>query len=142
VPGRERPPGAAFFGREVTDAAEEGPLRGVLTALENCTTAELCVIPVDMPSMGRGHLAALLGELRSRPGALGVMFQRKMRERAELEPLPLACRREAADGIAEQLRAGDRSLRGVVSRAGFVAVDAPHEWPESTWRNLNTPGDL
>lgn len=142
VPGRERPPGAELFGREVSDPAEAGPLRGVLTALENCQTAELCVMPLDMPLVGRDYLAGLLGELRGRADALGVMFQRRMGERMELEPLPLACRHEAGNVIAEQLRAGDRSLRGIMKHPGFLAVDAPPEWPVSTWRNLNTPDDL
>src|SRR5688572_29494375 len=50
TPGRERPPGHELFSREVTDpVADLGPLRGLLTALEQCTTPLLIVSTVDMP---------------------------------------------------------------------------------------------
>src|SRR3954471_1425448 len=56
-PGRERPPGAEDFDLEVADPIEgKGPVRGVLTALENSTTENLIVASVDMPLVGREQL--------------------------------------------------------------------------------------
>src|SRR4051794_29668278 len=50
APGREHPTGWARFTREVTDpVSDQGPLRGILTALENATTEVVIVTPVDMP---------------------------------------------------------------------------------------------
>src|SRR5688572_13975666 len=57
APGRRRPPGAARFDREAVDeVADEGPLRGVYTALTHATTPALVVIAVDMPAVERADL--------------------------------------------------------------------------------------
>ena len=56
APGREKPPGREHFAREVVDAvAGEGPLRGVLTALEATETqTDFCVL-----SLKHGRLSQL-----------------------------------------------------------------------------------
>src|SRR5256885_5263746 len=57
APGIARPRGAERFDREVVDpVAGLGPLRGVLTALENATTEIVVVATVDMPGVGREQL--------------------------------------------------------------------------------------
>src|SRR3954470_6533758 len=56
-PGRERPPGTEGFDLEVVDPVEGmGPVRGVMTALENSKTDFLIVASVDMPLVGREQL--------------------------------------------------------------------------------------
>src|SRR5688572_6459509 len=54
APGRENPPGAQRFDFEVSDAvADDGPLRGVHTALRHVRTEMLVVIAVDMVAILR-----------------------------------------------------------------------------------------
>src|SRR5690349_6303951 len=84
APGRERPPGAERFDREFSDeVADEGPLRGVYTAVTHATTPAVVVIGVDMPLVERGDLEWFVKELRARPSAAGVMAWRGGR----VEPL-------------------------------------------------------
>ena len=59
-PTCEHPPGCEAFDREVTDpVADQGPLRGLLTALQGCRTQRLILISVDMPQIADAQLAWL-----------------------------------------------------------------------------------
>jgi molybdopterin-guanine dinucleotide biosynthesis protein A len=137
TPGRERPPGAEGFDVEVPDAvADEGPLRGIHTALLRLATELLVAIPVDMLGVERVHLEWFAGELASTPDALGVMGSRGGR----VEPLPCALRRGAIDLIGERLARGDRSLRGLASEPRIVTIEAS-ELPAQVWLNANTPDE-
>src|SRR6266550_4675032 len=50
APATQNPPDADLFDRECVDAEENaGPLRGILTALENCDTLLVATVAVDMP---------------------------------------------------------------------------------------------
>src|SRR5438105_10503881 len=74
APGRQRPPGWERFGCEVVDpVAGQGPLRGVLTALESTRTETIVVATVDMPEIGLAQLEWLVGQLWAHPAALGGM---------------------------------------------------------------------
>jgi|GEM_PF-3070246 len=68
APGRQHPPGCERFDREVCDPTAAGPLRGILTALENMATDHLLVITADMPVIRTEHLCWLLQELSGLPG--------------------------------------------------------------------------
>src|SRR5688500_9615172 len=62
--GRERPPGAGRFEREVHDDVEgEGPLRGVYTALTHATTPVIAIAAVDMPAVTQADLGWFVAEL-------------------------------------------------------------------------------
>src|SRR5687768_14732109 len=77
APGRERPPGADSFDAEAVDpVAGEGPLRGLLTALEQASTEAVIAAAVDMPLVGAEYLAWLAAQLRRDAGTLGVMAGR------------------------------------------------------------------
>ena len=137
--GREQPPAAASFGREVVDAvAGQGPLRGVLTALEHAATDVVVVATVDMPNVSQKQLRWLVEELSRRPDALGVMARRG----TEVEPFPAAFHRNAREVVAREITDKRLSVRRLVERPHFLAISAPHEWGEEVWRNLNVPGDL
>src|SRR5690349_21350151 len=61
APGRERPRGWELFDREVVDpVAGQGPLRGVLTALEQASSDVVAVATVDMPGVGGEQILWLL----------------------------------------------------------------------------------
>ena len=72
APGLERPPGREAFAAEVTDpVVGEGPLRGVLTALEHCPTPYLVITTVDMPRVRPLHFRWLVSSLAARRNARG-----------------------------------------------------------------------
>jgi molybdopterin-guanine dinucleotide biosynthesis protein A len=144
-PGRTNPPGYERFTREVCDAvADEGPLRGLLTALEHCQTPLLLAATVDMPGVGAAQLAHLQDSLGSHGRALGVMLTRPAADgrATELEPFPSAWRVEALEVIASQLDGGQRSLHSLMRRPGILTLPSPSDWPAEIWINLNSPADL
>ena len=144
-PGRANPPGHQRFTREVQDdVANQGPLRGLLTALDSCDTPLLVVATVDMPKVQSLHLAHLHELLATQPNALGLMLTRQSDDArsTELEPFPSAWRTEARTLIASQLDAGQRSLHSLMRRPGVLTLPSPPGWPRSVWTNLNHPDDL
>jgi len=141
-PGREHPPGWQRFDRELVDpVAGQGPLRGVLTALEGLKTPLLAVVTVDMPGIGPEHLRDLLGRLRNCPQARGLMYCRRVEGEDQIEPFPLALRREAMPIISLRLSRGQFALRGLVQESSLETVLALQEW-QATWTNLNEPADV
>ena len=134
APGREHPPGWERFDREVRDAASgEGPLRGIVTALENCADAErLVVATCDMPLVTRQMLDGVVEGLI---GSIGVM----MRRSDAIEPFPMALRAGALNVLKDRLARGERSLQSLASQSGFTCIDAPAD--PSVWTNLNNPDD-
>jgi molybdopterin-guanine dinucleotide biosynthesis protein A len=139
APGREHPTGWRGFTREVTDpGAGQGPLRGVLTALEQASTPVVVFTGVDMPLVGRDQFAWLAERLSERPAALGLMLRRG----AQIEPLPSAFRAGATGLVRRMLESGRRSLHGLLADPAIEAVEAPDAWDERTWTNLNSPADL
>jgi len=143
APGREHPPGWERFDREVVDpVAGLGPLRGLLTALENTTTDLIAVTTVDMPGITARQLDFLIERLRGQPEWFGVMARRTMRASEQIEPFPSVFRPKAKDIVAEELQAQRRSVYRLASIAGFHVIDAPPDWGEEVWKNLNTPLDI
>ena len=143
APGREHPPGWERFTREVADpAGGQGPLRGVLTALENARTSVVVVTAVDMPLVEAKHLRWVARELYGRPGVVGLMLRQRTGRTDRVQPFPSAFRVEAVPAIRQMLVANRRSLHGLLDNGSFVAVDAPAEWGARVWTNLNFPADL
>jgi molybdopterin-guanine dinucleotide biosynthesis protein A len=143
TPGRERPAGADRFDREAVDAVEnQGPLRGVLTALEHVTTESVVIATVDMPGLQSSQLIWLVDQLIAQPNLHGLMLQRNIGSQTQIEPFPFACHRSAAPIIAERLNSGNRSIHSLASMPGFAVETAPVDWPAAAWTNLNFPEDL
>jgi molybdopterin-guanine dinucleotide biosynthesis protein A len=138
APGREHPPGHDAFAREVVDpVAGQGPLRGILTALD-ASAGPVVVATVDMPGLEAAHLHWLLDRLAERPALAGIMLRRDGR----VEPFPAAYRASAVDVVRSRLAAGRLSVHGLLEEPGFAAVDAPSDWPAEAWANLNRPEDV
>jgi molybdopterin-guanine dinucleotide biosynthesis protein A len=145
APGRERPPACERFDREATDAvAGEGPLRGVLTALESVATPLLVVTTVDMPQIRSEHLRWLVAQLISQPtSVLAVMTSRAVPKRGmQTEPFPCAMRPALRDIVRPRLGRGERSVWRLAKDPNVMIVPAPASWPPGTWTNLNSPDDL
>jgi molybdopterin-guanine dinucleotide biosynthesis protein A len=141
APGRQRPPAWDQFGDEAVDpVADQGPLRGLLTAIEHAKTSVLVIVTVDMPGIEQTHLRWLVEQLRD--DALGLMTSRSVGERTLVEPFPMAVRSSAGPSVSKWLASGERSVR-MLPRVNprFLVVPAPAEWPAPTWINLNAPSD-
>jgi len=139
APGRQHPTGWERFTREVADpVAGQGPLRGVLTALENSDTPVTVIAAVDMPRVGSEQLWWVARELHGHPDAVGLM----LRHRGQVQPLPAAFRVTAAALVRRALESNRRSLHGLLGDPSVVPVDAPREWGDHIWTNLNFPDDL
>jgi molybdenum cofactor guanylyltransferase len=139
APGREHPPGADRVDREVVDPVPgEGPLRGVLTALEHATTDTVVVVTIDMPCVTAGQLAWLLEQFAQRDGTLGLMTSRS----DQTEPFPSVYARGASDVIARDLAERQRSVHRLVAHKRFVVLPAPGDWDDKVWTNLNRPADV
>lgn len=141
APGREHPAGWERFTREVADpAAGQGPLRGLLTALENAPTPRVVVTAVDMPFVRQEHLHWLADALRGRRGTSGLMPRRP--RTGQVESFPCAFAVTAIPILRVALQSERRSVHGLLDDPGMVAVDAPASWGSEVWTNLNTPDDL
>jgi molybdopterin-guanine dinucleotide biosynthesis protein A len=143
APSVAHPPAADLFDSEVVDPVEGlGPLRGLLTALEQSSTSIVAAVTVDMPAVRASMLAWLAAILTSQPETRGVMCRVGGQRDWQIEPFPSAFRREAREEIAERLAAGKRSVQALAAISGFLALEAPPEWPADTWTNLNTPAEF
>jgi molybdopterin-guanine dinucleotide biosynthesis protein len=143
TPGREHPPGHHLFTREVADPTPDlGPLRGLLTALESCTTPLLVVTTVDMPCVAPAHLSHLIASIESRPECLGLMTHRQTKDEMRIGPFPSVFRSAAREPVAAQVSGEKRSIRALTEQSSFITIPAPSDWPPQTWINLNYPADL
>jgi molybdopterin-guanine dinucleotide biosynthesis protein A len=141
APGVEHPPGSEAFDREFIDPEEgAGPLRGVLTALENLQSPLLVIATVDMPEMTAELFTALLDHLTGTPSFQGVMYRRTHDSRSIIEPFPLALRREALPPVRSRYDSSQRSVHHLLDAPGFTTLPAPDA--PNVWTNLNTPSDL
>jgi molybdopterin-guanine dinucleotide biosynthesis protein A len=139
-PNREHPPGWEQFDREVVDAvADQGPLCGLVTALDAAATDIVVAVTCDMPLIEQQQLLWLAAQLRDRPRILGAMLSHDERQ---IEPFPCAMRKAAISLLRERLASSDRSIHSLATLPQFVLISAPSDWPAETWTNLNHPQDL
>ena len=143
APGHEHPPGWRRFTNEVSDpVAGEGPLRGILTALEHSSTNEVVVLPVDMPNLTAAPLAWLAARLRENPAAAAVMVERSQGAARRIEPLPAAFGVTAAPIVRARLHNRQLALHLLADSSEVLVLPAPPDWTDDFWANLNTPSDL
>ena len=136
--------GAKRFDLIVSDpVAGLGPLRGILTALENAPDEIIVVTTIDMPNVAVEQLQFVEQALRDRPELSGLMLARDRGEERFIEPFPSAFRRSAATIIAQELSEQRRAVRGLLRHSEkFLLLDAPRDWNDSVWLNLTTPADV
>ena len=142
-PDREHPPAWQEFGREVADpVANQGPMRGILTALEAAESDYVVISTVDIPTVGHAQFAWLVEQMQSHPNAFGLMLRREIGGKICIEPFPAIFHRTAAGLLRQQLTAAEHSVQRLTSDPHMVLLDAPAIWPNSIWTNLNYPTDL
>ncbi len=141
--GRDLPAGSEAcdaFARD--EVAGQGPLRGILTAVEGSGAAATVVMPVDMPWLAREHLTFLVNELASNRAFDGMLLARSFGGTSRIEPFPCIFRAQAAALIRRQLADGRFAIRELAGDSSVGVIDAPNAWPVEVWNNVNTPGDL
>lgn len=125
----------------VADAVRgEGPLRGILTALECCMTESLLTVPIDMPGLEREQLSWLQQEGLNSP-AQRVLLRRTVDGHSVVEPFPAFFRVSGTAPIREMLHRGGRALRELAELPDTSVIEVPECWGPQVWRNLNTPAD-
>ena len=139
APSAGRPPGADAFDAIAVDAVQgNGPLQGVLAALQHSSTDIVVVTTVDMPNVTRPVLQWLVDRLLASP-LRAVMSRRKPGD--AVEPFPSAWHRSTTPLVEQRLSVGRRSVHGLVGES-IAAVASPPGWPDRIWLNLNTPADF
>jgi molybdenum cofactor guanylyltransferase len=139
APGREHPPGSDAFDREVVDAvADQGPLRGVLTALEAATGELVVMTTCDMPTVRREQLDWIVHQFENDAQALALF----LRHDDKIEPFPCILRKSADALVRARLDSNDHSMQALAKLPRCSIRSAPPDWPSDTWTNLNHPRDL
>ncbi len=142
-PSTRNPPDAQLFDQECIDPEDgAGPLRGILTALEQSTTPLIATVAVDMPFVRRFMLEWLVEQIQRQRACNGIMFRRPGGVQHWIEPFPSVFRQSAAPIIFPLLAEGKRSVRALCDFADFQAIDVPDNWPADVWTNLNEPDQL
>jgi molybdopterin-guanine dinucleotide biosynthesis protein A len=145
APGRERPTGHEAFTREVVDPSPgEGPLRGLLTALENSPAPWLVITAVDMPLVRREQLEWLAAGLKHRDETVvsGLMLYQAGPSGRQLQPFPSAFHVGAVPLVRRLLDSHRRALHALRDDPTIATLDAPPDWPADSWTNVNAPSDL
>lgn len=143
APGREYPPGMECFTSEATDPVRgQGPLRGVLTALEHSETNWVIVATVDMPAITAVQLTHLGEMIRQHEDCDAIMFRRSDSLVDSVEPFPSIYRKAAAQIVRAQLHGGLRAMQALSRQSRVKILTAPSDWPSAVWTNLNEPSDL
>ena len=138
APSRRAPPGAELFDVEVVDPIDaQGPLCGVCTALANLRTAVAVVATVDMPRVEPRHLRWLIERLHEAESEALMI-----RHGGRIEPFPSVYRSRAIELVRSCYERGERSVRALAVQGSVAVCDAPEDWDESMWQNLNTPDDF
>lgn len=116
----------------------EGPLGGVVTALEHFAAVDaavdgVVVVACDLPALTGATVQALVAALREHPAALAAAAVTD-----RVQPLCVAWRPSASARLRSDLTAGARKLHDSLNSVGFVEVSVNHQ----DVHNVNTPDDL
>lgn len=112
----------------------EGPLDGIVRALEVADGSPAVVVACDLPLLSSSTVAALLAALDDSAGSLDVVVAVSARR----EPLCAAWAPGARATLVQAFDAGERAVHRALEllRVGEVAVALDEV------RNINTPADL
>jgi molybdopterin-guanine dinucleotide biosynthesis protein A len=110
----------------------EGPLGGILTALEGTAADAVLVAACDLPSLSAATVGALVVAARVEPER--VVVARSTR----LEPLCAVWPRSVIDVVAEVFSSGGRAVAAAFDRVAVREVPVP----SGDLRNVNTLDDV
>ena len=123
---------------DVADFAGQGPLAGLLTALEAAREPDVLVVACDLPALAPGLLALLAGE----PAADAVV----PRVGGHAEPLVARYARAAAPTIRRHLTQGARKMTSFLADVAVRWLEEPAlravDPALASFANVNAPEDL
>lgn len=134
-----------FLGLEIVvdQHPDSGPMGGLETLLQRCTTPWLLVLTCDMPFVDKDTLITMISSLtgesdsalyqRDRPHALAWQ-----RCDGSISPFPLLIERSALPKLQSRMRTGSLSMKGLLSDLDTYYIMSPYNRLLS---NINRPED-
>lgn len=134
-----------FLGLEIVvdQHPDSGPMGGLETLLQRCTTPWLLVLTCDMPFVDKDTLITMISSLtgesdnalyqRDRPHALAWQ-----RCDGSISPFPLLIERSALPKLQSRMRIGSLSMKGLLSDLDTYYIMSPDNRLLS---NINRPED-
>ncbi|OAH99937.1 molybdenum cofactor guanylyltransferase MobA [Methylomonas methanica] len=113
----------------------DGPLAGILAAMQTAQHRILLVAPCDSPLVASIHLQRLVDALISQDADIAVAFDGE-----RLHPVFAALKTRLQTDLQDYLRSGERKLQTWFHRHSLLQVDysdSPH-----IFVNINTPAEL
>ena len=134
-----------FLGLEIVvdQHPDSGPMGGLETLLQRCTTPWLLVLTCDMPFVDKDTLIRMISSLTGEPD--NALYQRDrphalawQRCDGSISPFPLLIERSALPKIQSRMRTGSLSMKGLLSDLDTYYIMSPYNRLLS---NINRPED-
>ena len=134
-----------FLGLEIVvdQHPDSGPMGGLETLLQRCTTPWLLVLTCDMPFVDKEALITMVSSLTGEPD--NALYQRDrphalawQRCDGSISPFPLLIERSALPKIQSRMRTGSLSMKGLLSDLDTYYIMSPYNRLLS---NINRPED-
>ena len=134
-----------FLGLEIVvdQHPDSGPMGGLETLLQRCTTPWLLVLTCDMPFVDKEALVTMVSSLNGEPD--NALYQRDhphalawQRCDGSISPFPLLIERSALPRILSRMRTGSLSMKGLLSELDTYYIMSPYNRLLS---NINRPED-
>lgn len=131
------PPGHNLFKQIVDRVEDQGPLRGILTALENSNTAWVFITTVDMPDIDRSHIDWLMTQVSA--ASTGVLTRDP--ETGDLQPFPCLLHTSLKPEIERLFGTHHLAARGIATLPGVITPSSPPWFADAQRNNLNTAAE-
>lgn len=134
-----------FLGLEIVvdQHPDSGPMGGLETLLQRCTTPWLLVLTCDMPFVDKDTLITMISSLTGEPD--NALYQRDrphalawQRCDGSISPFPLLIERSALPKLQSRMRTGSLSMKGLLSDLDTYYIMSPYNRLLS---NINRPED-
>ncbi|CAB5496182.1 Molybdenum cofactor guanylyltransferase (EC [Bathymodiolus thermophilus thioautotrophic gill symbiont] len=124
------------YGKVITDALDDfqGPLAGILQALQSANTDYLLIFPCDAPLLNKVAVDQLLNSMRQDMD-IGVAD-----DGIRMHPTMMIVKTKLAQNLVDFLASGQRKLGLWVEQNNFLKINLS-AYPE-IFTNLNTPEDF
>jgi len=113
----------------------DGPLAGMLSAMDHANTDILCVMPCDSPLIRAEHLTKLIDALTENNADIAVAFDGE-----RIHPVFLALKTSLQSSLNDYLQQGDRKIDLWLEQHNLIKVDFSHT--ADVFLNINTLSEL
>jgi len=113
----------------------DGPLAGMLSAMDHANTDILCVMPCDSPLIRAEHLTKLIDALTENNADIAVAFDGE-----RIHPVFLALNTSLQASLKQYLEQGDRKIDLWLEKHNLIKVDFSQT--ADVFLNINTLSEL